>query len=166
MTRYELKDKDKQAKYLAVFPDFLTALTNAMNHRDPETRWISVQSAEYEYSVNVYPEEVETFAEYDPHAWNNFPEVKPPEGVLMRLEVVEASWDDGLEGERLCAIWEVHTFTVINDDQKTESEITEGRWYREYRGKSDEMLNTYGFPPDGKIFKARFRPWDDEEAAK
>ena len=84
MTRYELKDKDKQAKYLAVFPDFLTALTNAINHRDPDARWIRVQSGEYEYSVNVYPEEVETFAEYDPHAWNSYPEVTPPEGVWMR----------------------------------------------------------------------------------
>lgn len=25
-------------------------------------------------------------AEYDPHGWNAFPEVEPPEGVLMRVE--------------------------------------------------------------------------------
>ena len=88
MTRYELKDKDKQAKYLAVFPDFLTALTNAMNHREPDERWIRVQSGEYEYSVNVYPEEVEAFAEYDPYKWNVYPNVTPPEKVWMRIEMI------------------------------------------------------------------------------
>lgn len=167
MTRYELKDKDKQAKYLAVFPDFLTALTNAMNHRDPETRWISVRSGEYEYSVNVYPEEVETFAEYNPHAWNNYPEVTPPEGVVMRLEITEAPFDKGLEGHKACATWLVRTFEILDDDRKTKINTTEGRWYLVWRdSEPDEMLETYGFTPEEKIFKARFRPWDDEEAAK
>ena len=86
MKHYGLKDKDKQAKYLAVFPDFLTALTSAMNHRDPDAQWVSVQSGEYEYSVNVYPEEVETFAEYDPDAWNDYPDVMPPKDVYMQCE--------------------------------------------------------------------------------
>ena len=29
---------------------------------------------------------VEKVREYDPHGWNAFPEVEPPEGVLMRVE--------------------------------------------------------------------------------
>lgn len=29
---------------------------------------------------------LEEVAEYDPHGWNDFPEVEPPEGVLMRVE--------------------------------------------------------------------------------
>ena len=95
MTRYELKDKDKQAKFLAIFPDFLTALTNAMNHLEPGAQWVPVQSGEYEYSVTINPEDVETFAEYDPHAWNNYPEVTPPEGVWMRIEML--SQDGGIK---------------------------------------------------------------------
>lgn len=30
--------------------------------------------------------EIEEVPEYDPNAWNRFPEVEPPEGVLMRVE--------------------------------------------------------------------------------
>lgn len=36
-------------------------------------------------------DEIEEVAEYDPHGWNDFPEVEPPEGVLMRVE-----WRDGV----------------------------------------------------------------------
>lgn len=32
------------------------------------------------------PDEIEEVREYDPHAWNSFPEVEPPEGVWMRVE--------------------------------------------------------------------------------
>lgn len=32
------------------------------------------------------PDEIEEVREYDPHGWNDFPEVEPPEGVLMRVE--------------------------------------------------------------------------------
>ena len=31
-------------------------------------------------------DEIEEVAEYDPHGWNAFPEVEPPEGVWMRVE--------------------------------------------------------------------------------
>lgn len=31
-------------------------------------------------------EKLEEVREYDPHGWNDFPEVEPPEGVLMRVE--------------------------------------------------------------------------------
>lgn len=31
-------------------------------------------------------DEIEEVAEYDPHGWNDFPEVEPPEGVWMRCE--------------------------------------------------------------------------------
>ena len=135
MTRYELKDKDKQAKFLAVFPDFLTALTNAINHRDPDARWIRVQSGEYEYSVNVYPEDVETFAEYDPHAWNSYPEVTPPEGVLMRIE--------GQYAKRP----ELEYYGALM--------YLEGAWH---------FADTVEIADN--VIVERFRPWNDEEAAK
>ena len=32
------------------------------------------------------PDEIEEVAEYDPHKWNEYPEVEPPEGVWMRCE--------------------------------------------------------------------------------
>lgn len=38
---------------------------------------------------------VEQVAEYNPKAWNNFPEATPPEGVFMRVETIK--------GFRYCA---------------------------------------------------------------
>ena len=32
--------------------------------------------------------EVEEVPEYDPHAWNNYPEVTPPEDILMQVETL------------------------------------------------------------------------------
>lgn len=168
MIRYELKDKERQAALEKALPGFREAL------RCPETEGQMLEfthwgsSADWEdddWSLTIHRNQLNEVVEYDPTGWNDYPEVTPPEGVLMRLEVVEASWDHGLEGERLCAIWKVKTFKIKEDDKKTETEVTEGRWYREWKGKLDEMLETYGFAPEEKIFKARFRPWD-EEAAK
>jgi hypothetical protein len=36
--------------------------------------------------------------QYDPHKWNRFPEVEPPEGVWMRVE-----WREGVELRRAVA---------------------------------------------------------------
>lgn len=33
-------------------------------------------------------EELENIPEYDPHGWNEYPAVTPPEGVLMRVEFI------------------------------------------------------------------------------
>jgi hypothetical protein len=40
------------------------------------------------FSILLYEHEIEVFEEYDPNDWNNFPEVTPPDGVLMRVETV------------------------------------------------------------------------------
>lgn len=177
MIRYELKDKERQAALEKALPVFKKMLQHACENHRPEyfdehksvAVFYSTADGAWgsgEWMIELPTDDIEVIKEYDPNKWNNYPEVTPPEGVPMRLEVVEASWDRSLEGERLCAIWKVGTFTIINDDQKTESETTEGRWYREYKGKPDEMLDIYGFILEEKVFKARFRPWNDEETAK
>ena len=51
--------------------------------------------------IRLYPEAVEKIPEYDPHAWNYWPDVKPPEGELMRVEFL---WNDGSIGYR-CGIF-------------------------------------------------------------
>lgn len=44
--------------------------------------------------------EIETVQKYDPNAWNSYPEVAPPEGVLMRVET--------RGGRKFCGYY--HTF--------------------------------------------------------
>lgn len=46
-------------------------------------------------------DEIEEVAEYDPHGWNAFPEVEPPEGVWMRVE-----WREGVVHRRAVARYE------------------------------------------------------------
>lgn len=36
-------------------------------------------------------DEIEEVAEYDPHGWNDYSKVNPPEGVLMRVECHDGS---------------------------------------------------------------------------
>lgn len=38
------------------------------------------------HSLEITPDMLEEVREYDPHKWNGYPEVEPPEGVLMRVE--------------------------------------------------------------------------------
>ncbi len=85
MTRYELKDKEKQAKYLAAFPDFLEALRYGIQEQiDPN--WITVASGVLMYKITLHASEIQTIPEYDPNAWNEYPTIKPPVGVPMRIE--------------------------------------------------------------------------------
>lgn len=74
--------------------------------------------------------EIEEVPEYDPNAWNSFPEVTPPEGVLMRVEFVF----NGIF-RRNCAIFE------------------NGAWHITAEGKADYDHLTLD---DVK----RFRPWE------
>lgn len=39
-----------------------------------------------QFSAALYADMLEEVREYDPHKWNNYPEVTPPEGALMRVE--------------------------------------------------------------------------------
>lgn len=55
--------------------------------------------------------------EYDPRSWNPFPEVTPPEGVLMRVEFI---WNDGSPGRCCGKLW--NGVWVSSDDLNLEIE--------------------------------------------
>lgn len=55
--------------------------------------------------------------DYDPRSWNPFPEVTPPEGVLMRVEFV---WNDGSPGRCCGKLW--NGVWVNSDDLNLEIE--------------------------------------------
>lgn len=91
------------------------------------------------FSMLLYEHEVEQIKEYDPNDWNNYPEVTPPEGVLMRIE---AEYDICPLGStfRTCAIFE------------------DGAWRSESNGKA--AIDSNGCYDDTFDRVKRFRPWE------
>lgn len=100
--RYRLKDKELQQKLDELSDgDFSKQL--ALNYKricsDLEflmqiTLWFCKSEGPL-HALEITPDMLEEVREYDPHGWNDFPEVEPPEGVLMRVE-----WREGVELRR------------------------------------------------------------------
>lgn len=91
-----------------------------------------------EFTVRLSPEEIEevneSSSEYNPLDWNNYPEVTPPEGVLMRVEECHAG------------VWNYRGAVYWKGGWRCEHSL--GREYNEgYTGE-----------PFGRDVK-RFRPW-------
>ena len=81
------------------------------------------------------PDEIEEVAEYDPHAWNKYPEVEPPKDVWMRCENVYGSEPERLE--RFAA--------------RYTSQYEDGEWV--------DAWFSNGLRRD----VTSFRPWDEED---
>jgi len=89
---FRLKDKNLQVQLDALSDgDFSKRLQHA-NHDDG---MIFVEFGEklespgfdlHRFNVAFFDDEVEEIHRYNPHGWNAFPEVEPPEGVWMRVE--------------------------------------------------------------------------------
>lgn len=98
MTKYRLKDQELQKKLDEISDgDFSRQIEGNLQNikgrgtTDADYRlFFGELSGRYEianrFSMLLYEHEIEVFEEYDPNDWNNFPEVTPPEGVLMRVE--------------------------------------------------------------------------------
>lgn len=80
-------------------------------------------------------DEIEEVAEYDPHGWNAFPEVEPPEGVLMRCEWIDC---DGITHHfaATCA-YVVNRFEWY-DDEGGEVEVSRFRPWDDSDGEEDK----------------------------
>lgn len=89
---FRLKDKNLQVQLDALSDgDFSKRLQHA-NHDDG---MIFVEFGEklespgfdlHRFKLAFFDDEVKEIHRYNPHGWNAFPEVEPPEGVLMRVE--------------------------------------------------------------------------------
>lgn len=89
---FRLKDKNLQVQLDALSDgDFSKRLQHA-NHDDG---MIFVEFGEklespgfdlHRFNLAFFDDEVKEIHRYNPHGWNAFPEVDPPEGVLMRVE--------------------------------------------------------------------------------
>lgn len=92
MIRYELKDKERQAALEKALPGFEEALQNDCKDQfsDP-TDFVNVAIGQgkgwgYECLVGIQKNAILVKETYDPYKWNNYPEVTPPYGVLLRCE--------------------------------------------------------------------------------
>ena len=106
-----LKDRKLEEKLLAIDPDFLQRVRTIDNvfYEPKENIVKGCTSFVFEICTNkrrlgevVFSEDdIEHIPEYNPHAWNDFPLVTPPEGVLMRVETdfISSTFRD-------CAIFE------------------------------------------------------------
>lgn len=89
---FRLQDKNLQVQLDALSDgDFSKRLQHA-NHDDG---MIFVEFGEklespgfdlHRFNLAFFDDEVEEIHRYNPHGWNAFPKVEPPEGVLMRVE--------------------------------------------------------------------------------
>lgn len=96
---FRLKDRELQKKLdaLSEVHQFSGCLQKACKRqfRDPfdyvrvefgRTATLDGRSNEFTHVFFILKSDIEECKEYNPKAWNKFPEVEPPEGVLMRVE--------------------------------------------------------------------------------
>ena len=91
--RYRLKDRELQRKLDEISDGGLSRMLGSLPY-------YTVQSSDPNFlhfskkphlMLEVTPEMLESLEEYDPHKWNSFPDVEPPEDVLMRVECYDGS---------------------------------------------------------------------------
>ena len=87
------------------------------------------------FTATFRSDEIEEVPQFNPNGWNSFPEVTPPEGKLMRLEVFSS---DSL-GQR------THHYAA---------KFKNGEWMKDY---TDNPVLI------GDFDDVCFRPWEDPE---
>lgn len=118
MTKYRLKDQELQKHLDAISDgDFSRQIEGHLQHikgrgtTDADYRlFFGELPGRYEivnrFSMLLYEHEIEVFEEYAPNDWNSYPEVTPPEGVMMRCIIKTPGRNlDGPEPElpKICA---------------------------------------------------------------
>ena len=91
---WHLKDRELEKKLNELSNGEFSKILNESDMKNPNCICFTIDKKEdIELSVYLRPEAIEP--EYDPHAWNEYPDVTPPFDKDMRVEL-----DDGL---RYCA---------------------------------------------------------------
>lgn len=98
MAKYRLKDQELQKKLDEIsdgaFSDWLNKFLSGPCLKERDFYEIDFghfvrgrhQVGPIRFSARFAADEIELVEDYNPNGWNNFPEVQPPEGVLMRVE--------------------------------------------------------------------------------
>lgn len=89
--KYRLKDRELQKKLDEISDGSFSSRLADVSGEIPNLFRQSISTRiyfgdKYQFSLHATQDMLEEVPEYDPHGWNIFPEVEPPEGVLMRVE--------------------------------------------------------------------------------
>lgn len=107
MAKYRLKDQELQKKLDEITDgDFSEYLEKGAVDQFCRVGSIGVTCGRFgcnghpRLKIDFYLHEYEELKEYNPNDWNSYPDVTPPEGVLMRVETTT--------GSKFCGYY--HTF--------------------------------------------------------
>lgn len=141
---WHLKDRELQKKLIAIDYKFLDNLNDAVKEKIEEFSSDLIEEGDLitlmfcrDHQIELGElyflfHELEEVPEYNPNAWNEYPAVTPPCGVLMRLEFTETESTGKPKRHYVAA-----TFNGIT-------------W-----GTCDSYSANF------KITNCRFRPWED-----
>lgn len=82
--KLRLKDRELQKKLDEISGGCFTEALESI--KKPSCIVFQARNGGPAMSVNLTKQDIEQFLEYNPNDWNAFPDVTPPEGVLMRVE--------------------------------------------------------------------------------
>ena len=106
MTTYRLRDRKLQQKLDELSHGAFSEMLKTMGKFLAQKPATHVQLGESRFTVTLFKEDLEIAPEYNPNDWNVFPDVTPPEGVMMRCIIKTPGRNlDGPEPElpKICA---------------------------------------------------------------
>lgn len=138
--KYRLKDRELQRKLDEISDGSFSSRLADVSGEIPNLFRQSISTRiyfgdKYQFSLHATQDMLEEVPEYDPHAWNKYPEVEPPKDVWMRCENVYGSEPERLE--RFAA--------------RYTSQYEDGEWV--------DAWFSNGLHRD----VTSFRPWDEED---
>lgn len=95
--------------------------------------------------IRLYGQAFEEIPEYDPAAWNEWPNAEPPHNVLMRVEIFPK---EGYLSDRMIP---------LSDNAYAHRILTADRWVGWWQLTEDMKLDTK------RIERLRYKPWEFEE---
>lgn len=140
--KYRLRNQELQKKLDELSGGVFSRRLNDTAHiwaNDPDVASISWETGlekQTIFKVWISRSDIEEITGYDPHAWNEFPDVTPPQGIPMRVEVSCSR----------CGF---------------KAQFIDGQWW-DMRG--DALFDgPEGDGIEGRV--VRFRPWEDKCAS-
>ena len=136
MTTYRLRDDERQAALEKALPGFGQILQDNCEKFFDNSNAIRVNNSDDGWEIYISKTDIKAVDDYNPHAWNKWPAIMPPCGVVMRLEIFKSN-----EYERIT--------------HRIGATFRSGFW--RYSDGVEISI--------GERDLVRFRPWDDSENA-